>query len=361
MNIGPRIMVILTMMATIVMDTGQGQQHQTLDCRSISDRCSCPQPHTLRCTGKNEDLEDILEKIESVDYGIRLLHITLEHLTVLKRGLFGLHLHLPGLVISTSQLEDIEDKALVNLRPTLTALSLPSNNLIRIPDEVFNLPLLQRLDVSQNFIKSVSNMSKAITMDYLDLSSNKVSDMNEVVLPPNLKTLLLKNNHIGLEDVKSFNFGPLRKMVLSNNMLSGNLTELAFNNKADLRTLDLSFNQLVSLSSSTFVNFPRLRNLDLASNGLELIDPLAFIGLTRLTNLDLSSNCILELPSEVFKLLTNLEHLDLSSNNLQVISGSLTLGLVNLYYLNLGRNDIIRVEPLKDCNHLSTLLLDGEL
>ena len=232
---------------------------------------------------------------------------------------------------------------------------------------MFQLQNLIRLDLSQNFIQNVNDLTQAGQLEILDLSNNFISDIHSMVLPNSLRTLNLAYNNLTLNGIRSFNFNKLKDLDLSHNILNETLSQDSFmavaassseTSSSNLRTLDLSFNNLVSLKQQTFAKFPRLKILKLQSNKFDVLDPKAFNSLPKLKNLDLSSNAILDLPNELFKTLKNLETLDLSHNFLQSITGAFTQGLVNLNTLNLANNDIIFVEPLQD---ISNLLIDLHL
>ena len=334
--------------------------NQTSDqCRNIIEGCSCPlktQPHYLRCKGSQSDLPVILDSLEA--YDIRLLDLSLSKLTNLQKNVLNTT-KLSALVISSSKLTTIETDALATLRLSLTALSLPSNLLRSIPDEVFTLHSLTRLELNQNHITYLSQkLSKSANLEFLNLNGNFLNDLNSAQIPENLQILLLKNNHLQKSSVAGFQFNQLQELDLSYNQFNGTLNQDTFQ-KNSLRKLDLSFNHLTDIQNQTFQHFTHLKSLNLRSNNIQLIDTLAFADLPLLKTLDLSSNGILELPLFVFQSLSDLETLDLSFNHLQVISGSLTSGLITLHTLNLGHNDIIKLEPLKDVTRtLSTLLLD---
>ena len=275
-------------------------------------------------------------------------------------------LNLSALVISSSHLESIEPSALNSLKTSLKSLSLPNNSLQSVPSEVFKLNNLIRLDLSQNFIQTVNDLTQAGQLEILDLSNNFIGDIHSMILPNSLRTLNLAYNNLTLDGIRSFNFNKLKDLDLSHNILNDTLSQDSFMAKAtisetsssNLRTLDLSFNNLVTLEHHTFAKFPKLKILKLQSNKFDVLDPLAFNSLPKLKNLDLSSNAILDLPNDLFKTLKNLETLDLSHNFLQSITGNFTQGLVSLNTLNLAANDIISVEPLHD---ISNLIIDLNL
>ena len=84
------------MMIILILDTGQGQE----SCRGgiLPDGCSCLKPNHLRCTGKNGDLDNILEQIK--DKNITALDLTLTNLTILQTEVFNRVQTLSALVIS---------------------------------------------------------------------------------------------------------------------------------------------------------------------------------------------------------------------------------------------------------------------
>ena len=217
-------------------------------------------------------------------------------------------------------LQSISKNALKPLRRNLTALSLPNNLLKSIPDEIFGLPNLNRLDLSQNQIEILDSdkLKQSSSLENLDLSENSITGINNIEVPESMDKLVLKNNYLTLSTMSKFNFVRLKSLDISHNNLNGTLSKTNFQSSNTLRMLDMSFNQLVNLTDECFINFPRLQRLNLESNRIELIEKRAFQGLQRLRRLDLSSNSIVELPRDVFNGLKGLEHLDLSSNHLQV-------------------------------------------
>lgn len=332
-------------------------------CPRIVDTCSCPQPHTLRCTGSVSSLGPIVEKLSSNFGGVNLLDLSLNNLSVITKDTFGNRdLNLQGLVLSDSNLQDIEDGGLSSLRHTLTALNLPNNSLAAIPKEVFSLPLLQRLDVSQNHMTQLHHTFPTATLEYLDLSDNRLTSINGVTVPLTLKTLKLRRNNISLKGIVHFQCYALQSLDLSYNKLEGNLTESSFvNQHGRLASLDMSFNRIKAIGRDALFNFPGLKSLNLRSNRIELLDPKAFRQLKQLSFLDLSHNFVVELSaSGLFEPLVSLTNLDMSHNYLQVVDSAMTRGLGGLHYLDLRDNDIYKLsgDSMGHIKAISTLLLD---
>ena len=349
-------MLIRSLMLILLLDTGQGQDKT---CGTIPEGCSCLRPNHLKCYGNRESLDPILESLNHCN--VTILELSLTGLDTLRAGTFSRQT-LSVLVISSSNLRNLQSGALDPLKTNLTALSLPDNKFNSIPGEVFHLPNLNRLDLSQNLIERIDDApwGQNSVLEYLNLSDNEIADINRVVVPVNLKTLKLNHNILSWSGLSQFSMSHIRDMDLSHNQLNETLSQHLLPVSNVLRTLDLSFNNLVKLDQKALFGLPRLRNLNLKGNSIELIKPEAFKGLTRLRNLDLSNNDILELPVTVFRFLSNLETLDLSQNHLQVISAGLTTSLHNLHSFTLSSNDIYRIDPLKDVKHnLASLRLDS--
>ncbi|KAM3875482.1 tsukushi [Diretmus argenteus] len=147
-----------------------------------------------------------------------------------------------------------------------------------------------------------------------------------------------------------------------------------------LVSLDLSSNQITTVSPNALSKLRYLETLDLSHNSLESLSPSCFAGLP-LADVDLSYNSFQEFDIDVFATKVNGEpvSVDLSHNKLMSVSRSLHGGVLNiqtlsltanwltsvprlagvpLRYLNLDGNPITRIEEgafaqLKDLVHLS--------
>ena len=92
--------LVSLVMIILILDTGQGQE----SCRDgIPEGCSCLKPNHLRCTGENNDLNNILDQIKNKN--ITALDLTLTNLTILRTEVFKRIKTLSALVISASQLQ----------------------------------------------------------------------------------------------------------------------------------------------------------------------------------------------------------------------------------------------------------------
>lgn len=151
-----------------------------------------------------------------------------------------------------------------------------------------------------------------------------------ITLNPNLRELSLVNNHI--------------KSGVSSFSVYGNL-----------RYLDVSHNQLVSLGKENFHSHKHLIVLVLARNMISQLDNTTFKGLDELQTLLLNENYIDSIPAGVFAPLKKLEKLDLSQNRLVRVTEQAFQGLTKLKTLLLRDNKFVTI-PSQAFAPLSFLL-----
>ncbi|XP_073517645.1 tsukushi [Phyllobates terribilis] len=171
---------------------------------------------------------------------------------------------------------------------------------------------------------------------YLDISSNKLEHVNESVLSgPGYTTLINLNlSYNQMVKITSSTFSKLRyleSLDLSHNRLEA-LPEHSFF-YSPLVELDLSFNKLVEINMGTFTS---------QNNG-------------KAIHIDLSNNLISTLSKGSDNPCPNIRSLNLSVNRLQSVQG---LQGIPLQYLNLDKNPISKIEDhnflgLKSLTHLS--------
>ncbi|WP_089727137.1 COR domain-containing protein [Candidatus Thiosymbion oneisti] len=172
-----------------------------------------------------------------------------------------------------------------------------SLRLTELPESLFRLTWLERLDLSENRLTTVpASVSRLTQLRVLDLSGNRLT-----VLPESLSRLTrLEWLHL------SWN----RLTTLPESL--SRLTRLEF--------LDLSENQLTTVPES-LSRLTQLELLSLSRNRLTAL-PESLIQLTQLQALFLSGNRLTTLPESLSRL-TQLELLHLSKNQLTALPASL--------------------------------------
>lgn len=123
------------------------------------------------------------------------------------------------------------------------------------------------------------------------------------------------------------------------NLMSLNKEELNFR---DLNVLHIINNRLSILKENTLSYLTSLQEINLSYNQVHSVSGKFFSGVTDLKLINFKNNSIGELPRNLFTNLTKLQHVDLSCNELIVIEEGVFENNRDLVYLNLINNKIKR-------------------
>ena len=230
----------------------------------------------------------------------------------------------------------------------LQELSVKCNKLERMPEVLFELAALTLLDLSFNQLTSVpvGDFRQLRALRELNLSNNSLVTLPDAIVQlAALETLHLEGNLLK----RLPELGPLRHLS----------TLVAYDNKlqsaprnlpASLETVDLSRNDLTSLSGSNVCALPALRTLDLSSNSLQ---ELPRFRSPRLEELAVADNRLESLsPLED---LPELRVLDASRNALRALPFSIG-ALARLTEVHLRNNHLEALPPsLGMCQQLRML------
>ncbi|KAK6172597.1 hypothetical protein SNE40_016220 [Patella caerulea] len=113
----------------------------------------------------------------------------------------------------------------------------------------------------------------------------------------------------------------------------------------DIRTLDLSDNNISKLRPNSFDKYVNIEKLFLRGNQLKTIQPSALNNLHRLKVLDLSRNQFSSVPTKALADVPNLNSLSMSANRLNGLDKNAFQGLPFLRDLNLAGNHINVISP----------------
>ncbi|XP_048439506.1 receptor-like protein 6 isoform X1 [Pyrus x bretschneideri] len=205
----------------------------------------------------------------------------------------------------------------------LMHLDLSSNQLDgTIPPSLFSLPLLQKLQISNNhFSGQLPEFANNSVLDTLDLSGNNL----EGPIPMSIS-----------------NLRGLKVISLSSSNFSGSFPLSALQQIRNLSSLDLSYNSLLITSAdinSSYSSFPQLTTLKLSSTKLRKF-PHFLRNQSNLRILDLSQNQIHgEIPNWIWRL-SYLSELNLSCNSLVTLEGPLLEYPPSLSMLDLHSNQL---------------------
>lgn len=300
--------------------------------------------------------------------------------------------HLPNLItlyLQGNKLKTLSDNCFGNQR-FLTSLYLQHNYIDRLNMTLISLKRLKYLDLSFNYIKSISgyetnrlialeriNISnnvllniesncfeQSVNLHIVDLSNNMInSDIKIEMFSANTKLeyLDISNNHIRVIEGNSFRNNSLTYINLNSNKLSGEIEDNTFAGLENITSIDLSQQNFTKLRNYAFTDLNSLINLNLSRNHINEIESMAFFNssativdicynniskldflknsLYGLQKLNLSNNNLTILHKNTFEKQSLLVNLELSGNNIITIEEN-SLPLDNLQYLNLINNQI---------------------
>ncbi|PRQ42824.1 putative leucine-rich repeat-containing, plant-type, leucine-rich repeat domain, L [Rosa chinensis] len=222
--------------------------------------------------------------------------------------------------VLTGNINCIHRANLTNLSFLILAGNMLDGN---IPSALFSLPLLHVIDLSHNqffgHFPEISNLS-SYSVKGLDLS---------------------RNNLEGPIPMSIFNLRSLTNLYLSSNNFSGSFPLDGLQHLRNLSSLDLSHNSLLLSHDATNLSysyFPQFEDLSLASLNLRTF-PDFLRNQSELRSLDLSDNQIHgEIPNWIWRF-NNLYFLNLSSNFLETLEGH-TINLTSIQFLDLHSNKL---------------------
>ncbi|GKU90855.1 hypothetical protein SLEP1_g4799 [Rubroshorea leprosula] len=253
---------------------------------------------------------------------------------------------------------------------------------------ISNLTNIQSVILSRNEFKdriSLSHFANLSRLSLLDISWNSLEvETESITWIPSFNLSMLNLAACNLKTIPNFISSQrhLESIDLSYNSLTGKIPswmldnvskELqlsgngftgpfpkSFQNSSQLTRLDISDNTLSgSLSEDIGLDFPELRYLNASCNSFIGRLPPSFDRMKELIFLELSRNQFHgEIPYSMTSNMSSLEYLGLSRNNLTGDALPNNSSLPNLRYLYLGRNHFIGIFPDSLRESRDLLLLD---
>ncbi|GLT25996.1 hypothetical protein SLA2020_010900 [Shorea laevis] len=199
------------------------------------------------------------------------------------------------LILDSVNMSLVVPSSLLNLTSSLEYLSLQDCNLQgNFPNQVFQVPSLQLLDLSSNshLGGNLPESNQSSTLEYLNLANTNFSGE----LPHSIGNLKL-----------------LKELNLHSCQFYGSIPR-SLANLTEITQLDFSSNHLRGQIPDVFGKMHKLIDLSLDANNFGGEIPASIFNLTHLTFLSLSSNKLLgRMPSWLFSL-PSLYYLDLQNN-----------------------------------------------
>lgn len=231
-------------------------------------------------------------------------------------------------------------------RQQLLALDLSQNNLKRL-NNISRLLNLQEFDVGENLIENVPDIIGAlpVSITYLDVSGNYLGAANQTTFDWLSKLESLRLSHTGLSFNDSNPFESLKQLLfldISRNNLNSSNFELLDETLGRLITFNASRCHIDGVSDIVRKLKPHIEELDLTGNSWGSIHTNSLEPLRELKMLNLSNTNLLSFDSTLFWHLNKLINLDLSENRLKNID--LVALSSRVEWLNLEENDLAQIE-----------------
>lgn len=348
---------------------------QTYPC--LCTKTSLESPVNVYCrTGNAATISLPLKEVYVKDHlPIEQLVVQFANISHLSSRLFSGLRDVSLLSVEDSQVKSVSHDAFDFLNASLRVLSLKSNQLEGIPNESLSLLNLTTLDVSHNYVHSLSSTSfpkSLASLSFLNVSHNNISrldsnalsslasSLEELDLSHNSLVKLDRNVFRGLKKIKlldlsfnsiaSFDRNDFSEMLsLMTLKLSGQqppssgalskLPQAIFSRTAQLSTLDLSFNSFKEVDAYITRGVRFLRKFLASHNEISSVAKRAFSTNTRLRVIDLSHNRLASLSTEMFTSLQYLESLDLSHNLIKSIEPG-SFQSIHKVNINLSHNEV---------------------
>lgn len=198
-------------------------------------------------------------------------------------------------------------------------------------------PALCRCEIRPWFSPS-SIYTEATTVDCNDLGLSALPER----LPPDTQVLLLQtNNIINVEKALDY-LANITEIDLSQNNIAS-VSDVHLGTLPQLLSLHMEENWVQALPDSCLPSLPNLQEFYINHNLISFISPTAFRGLGRLLRLHLNSNRLTGINKEWFQPLSNLEILMIGENPILQLSDMNFEPLVNLRSLVLARMNLTEI------------------
>lgn len=250
------------------------------------------------------------------------------------------------------------------LSPNVTWLSLRSNNIRKLSDNVFSeYSALERLFLQNNSLQNISKnaFSGLYSLKRLFLSENLITTLSPGVFKDLHQLEWLMLDHNPLSSLSQDTFIGLQSLVYLS-MVDTSLQQLPHpsfcQHMPSLDWLDLEGNQIQTLNYSILKTCSKLEVLLLMDNMIRRVPENTFQSLWKLAELDLSSNRVKDLPKNTFKSLSkSLLKLNISHNPLLNIHSGHFTHLTHLQSLALEGIEIPDIQtkmflPMKNLSYI---------
>ena len=253
--------------------------------------------------------------------------------------------------LNNNKISRVDGTAIEKLKE-LKTLELRDNLLRDLP--LFITRKLVNIDLSKNYIQTItpSTFNNSKTLSKINLETNDLSKIQESVFKylTRLRYLFLANNNIIELDFKIPD--SVTEFQIHHNQLAtiGNLSSTFFTPKSYLTALDLSANNIRSISPQAFTNFKYLTDLYLDENRLSSLNLKLPSSAKRIT---VKNNLIRKLEAGSLTGLTYAYVLDLTNNSISLIEKGFFIS--DEFKARYQDGNVRPFELILDLNNIQTL------
>lgn len=303
-------------------------------------------------TLSNNSLNEIMEKNFVGALNLRYLSLRNNRLLDIQPNSFKDLQSLEEIDLSYNQLNYLPTN-LLKTSKYLRKVYLNNNQFKELQSDLFvENPLLQYLYLQNNYIISFNGQNFPVSLLYVDLSNNALTNMNASSLV-NLNILVLNFNKLTNINDCLLNVSRLIELHLNHNYLGSSLNNKTFAHLKSLSLLELDDNQIIKFDFGCVKDLTSLSGFSLAENNITFLD-FSNIKLD-IRHLNLSHNSIEGVKN--LSSLKNLEGFEISYNNLDQVDFEMFEGMQNLKHLYMEHNFIKQLQRgcFRDLGHLLKL------
>ncbi|XP_038208075.1 uncharacterized protein LOC119829575 [Zerene cesonia] len=300
------------------------------------------------------------------------LDLSDNNIKTLENDLFSENTELATLHIQRNPIDSVYGLQISDL----LTLNAGQTNIKFVGPSMFNgMTYIANLNLSGNNIEKIHNQAfhKLVELNYLDLSYNNLDFISSILIKQNIELDIFKisnNPRLKHLPVDGFHCSAEQFNIYLFEAANCGLEEIfddSLKTFTALSQINLSGNNIKTISNQVFSRSPKLVEINLAYNQLNSLDAKVFEKNKELGKLNLQGNPLKVLSPEVFVHTPMLTWLDMSHGELTSLwksekNHSANL-LGNLSFLNVSHNRIseIKQTELDSLNKLRTLDLSNNL
>lgn len=256
-----------------------------------------------------------IDKYAFVDArSVSRLSLSYNKLHELHQDLFRDMHFLDQIYLNDNEIETIHPM-LFEFNYQLSKISLDNNKLHSFDVDMFkNFKYLETLQFGGNYLTFFNSSQIEAKLKMLILSKNNLTEL----IVNKIDVLDASNNHLSSITFTGRGQNTIKQLILCNNSIT-NIDNIV--TQEELESLDLSFNQIGSVTITTFAKLKKLTILNLGNTGLKGMDFGTFAGQTELKVLDISYNNLKRINFDIFSpYLLKIEKMFIEGNGLTEIA-----------------------------------------